>query len=274
MLRSRSRIANSDPYHAFVEGILSYAEVLHKQQRDPALLRLRDNESLTLHVLGFHQERVKLGTWALESAQFVNDQLAVMSILIDDLGWANYLLGREDAVFNIEKAIRFGEQLPDSLGEPRKTLLLAKAYRHLSVINTARLLILQTEGFSRATELLTKVGVSTSHDVRVDLAHVTHAEALAIAAILNVNVSGSLRRTDSEGIALLEQALSLVREAKEGFSAAQDQGRFAKSLVLEVRLLEALQDDNGAQQLIPLRDRAVASSVWARPAGAAFITGR
>ncbi|MBX7266934.1 hypothetical protein KIF24_13440 [Micromonospora sp. Llam7] len=263
-----------DAYHQYADGITAYGGILHEQQRDPALLRLRENASLTLHVLGFHEQRVQLGEWALESAQFVDDKLAIISILIDDLGWANYLLNRNIAVVNIERAIRYGDQLPTGFGEPRRSLLLAKAHRHLGVIRTVRDGRPSEWNFDRAAELLAGVAELVPREVRVDLAHVGYARALAIVTMVGVNTGGFVQPGDFLGTASLREALDLVRQAKAAFHAESDQGRYAKSLVLEVRILEALREDVEADQLAPLRDRAVAASVWARPAGAAFITGR
>jgi hypothetical protein len=274
ILRSRPLTLEADPYRKFVDGVISYARVLHSEHRDPALLRLRNNTSLTLHVLGFHAERVTLGTLALESAQFTDNKLDIIAILIDDLGWGNHLLGKSDtAIRNIEKAIRFGEQLDTGYGSPQRELLLAKAYRHLGVITTIINDKLDESHFMKAKELLKSIKVAP-REARVDLAHVAHAEALAIASMLGVNQRGHIRKGDSAGIELLRRALALARQAREGFNAEGDQGRFAKSLVLEVRILEALEEDEEARQLSPVRDRAVAASVWARPDGAAFITGR
>ncbi|WBB76684.1 hypothetical protein O7602_14600 [Micromonospora sp. WMMD1128] len=263
-----------DAYHQYAAGVIAYGRILHEQQRDPAVLRLRENSSLTLHVLGFHEQRVELGEWALESAQFVDDKLAIISILIDDLGWANYLLGRNTAVVNIERAIRYGEQLPDGFGEPRRSLLLAKAHRHLGVTRTTRDGEAPEGNFDRAEQLLAGVAALAPHEVRVDLAHVDYARSLAIVTRLGVNTGGSIEPSDARGTAALREALDLVRQAKAGFQAESDQGRYAKSLVLEIRILQAIHEDAEAGQLATLRDRAVAASVWARPAGAAFITGR
>ncbi|MGC4857150.1 hypothetical protein ACLQ24_28215 [Micromonospora sp. DT4] len=275
-LLTRQQVAPDplDAYHQYSTGIIAYGKILHTQQRDPALLRLRENASLTLHVLGFHEQRVQLGEWALESAQFVDDKLAIISILIDDLGWANYLLNRSVAVVNIERAIRYGDQLPTGFGEPRRSLLLAKAHRHLGVIRMNRDDKHSQESFDRAHQLLVGVAAEAPHEVRVDLAHVDYARALAIATMVGVNTGGTVQPSDVHGTAALREALDLVRQAKEGFQAESDQGRYAKSLVLEIRILRALHEDAEADHLASLRDRAVAASVWARPAGAAFITGR
>ena len=263
-----------DAYKRYADGVVAYGQALHAEKRDPAMLRLRENSSLTLHVLGFHRERVRIGQWALEAAQFVNDDLAILSILIDDLGWANYLLSSDDGAANIEKAIRFGEQLPGDPLEPKRSLLIAKAFRHLGVMNTARTNELQRQDFTSARKLLQRIQPEAEREASTDIAHVDYAEALAIATVLEVNSSGAVRRTDAEGMVSLYEGIELVRKARAGFRTLGDQGRYAKSLVLEVRLLEAAHESNEAAQLIPLRDRAVAASVWARPAGRAFITGR
>lgn len=275
LARSATRGPETDSYRQYVDGVLAYGDQLRREKRDPALMRLRHGSSLTLHVLGFHAERVLLGTWALESAQFLDDRLSIMEVLMDDLGWGNYLLGKPDtALTNIRRAIEYGERVVVKPDGRRTATLLAKAYRHLGVIETTQGGHLHEAGFARSRALLTGLGAETSPEVAIDLAHVDHAEALAIVSMLRLNQSGSLRRGDSDGEATLRGALALARRARDQFKASGDQGRFAKSLVLEVRILEALHEQAEAVQLALLRDRAVAASVWARPSGATFITGR
>jgi hypothetical protein len=270
----RSPVQTGDPYRMFAAGILAYGRVLHDQRRDTALLRLRHDVGLTLHVLGFHSERAVLGEWALESAQFTDDKLEIVSILIDELGWNNYLLGKAEAALNIEKAIRLADRLPAGVGEPRRSLLVAKAYRHLGVITTQRWGSFQSDKFETSEKILLNVQHQAPHEVSVELAHLSHAEAIAIATMLEVNVVGKIRKSDAVANDLLRKALRLTRDGRRGFQDAGDQGRFAKSLVLEVRILEAIHEEREAAQLIPLRDRAIAASEWVRPAGAAFITGK
>jgi hypothetical protein len=111
----------------------------------------------------------------------------------------------------------------------------------------------------------------TDKAVRVDLPRLLAAYHRAHRGDLH---AGALSEADAAGIAALRQALGLVREAKAGFLTEGDQRRYAKSLVLEVRILEDLREDAEALQVSRLRDRAVSASVWSRPSGAAFITGR
>jgi hypothetical protein len=153
-------------------------------------------------------------------------------------------------------------------------LLLAKAYRHLGVIDTATKGALSESNFENAKLLLKGIRHDVPVEVQSDNAHIAHAEALAIVSMLGVNQSGALRRGDVAGEEALRKGLKLVREARDGFKSVGDQGRFAKSLVLEVRILEALNETIEAKQVSLVRDRVVAGSVWARPDGAAYITGR
>jgi hypothetical protein len=65
-----------------------------------------------------------------------------------------------------------------------------------------------------------------------------------------------------------------VRLGLDGFRRAGDQGRIAKSLVLEVQILHRLNEHDEAKALEAVRDRALNKSVWARPAGRKYIAGR
>nr|MDT0663356.1 hypothetical protein [Micromonospora sp. DSM 115978] len=74
--------------------------------------------------------------------------------------------------------------MPDGFGEPQRSLLLAKAHRHLGVIRTIQERTLNRADFDRAQELLTAVQDRAPKDVRVDATHVKYAEALAITTML------------------------------------------------------------------------------------------
>lgn len=261
-----------DPYSMFAAGVIAYARLLHEEERDPALLRLRSATSLTLHVLGFHAERVQLGEWAEQAARYVHDVLTLMSILIDDLGWAKYLLGNAAGASNIAEALTEGDRVPAGQRDDEWALLMAKAQRHLGVIETEATGRLATTRFDAAEAYL--AGVKHSRAAEIDLAHVHYARALALfAAAGNAGPSeASMAVADEEP--LLRQALAEVRLGRDGFQEASDQGRYAKALVLEVRLLRALGEPDSAARLAKIRDRAVRESVWSRPAGRKYIAGR
>ncbi len=262
-----------DASRQLVDGIIAYADQLHDEKRDPALLRLRNNMSLTLHVLGFHEERVKLGGWALEAAQFSGDRLAIISILIDDLGWAKYLLGDPGCRDNIRKGIEYAQSSP-STDDLKRRLLEAKAHRHLGVIASSEDHIFARNEFEVADRILLSVKKLAPREAEIELTHIKHAKALAAASYLGINQSGKIRPGDKDAEKLIKEALNWIRDAKEGFRALSDQGRYAKSLVLEVRLLEAANDEYQAKLLAPVRDRAMSASVWSRPDAHIFISGR
>jgi len=265
---------DNDPHKKFANGVISYGETLYRDKRDPALLRLRNNSSLTLHVLGFHSERIKLGNWALEAAQYVEDRIAIMSILIDDLGWAKYLVNDMACIENINKAIEFSATFPPGVDEPQKSLLTAKAHRHLGVINSTVKGEFEDKHFELAEQTLFKIQDVAKEACANNMAHIKYARALAVASSLGVNVKGKIRSNDSVAQEEIRKALNMVRIAKEEFKKLGDQGRYAKSMVLEVRLLEAMDSSNELDLMKPLCERAVAASVWSRPQGRMFITGR
>jgi hypothetical protein len=266
--------SDTDPYRRFADGVLSYAEILYKEKRDPALLRLRNNSSLTLHVLGFHHERIQLGHWALEAAQYVDDRIAIMSILIDDLGWAKYLVNDMACTENIKRAIDYGATFPPEAEEPTKSFLIAKAQRHLGVIYSTINRKYEDKYFTLAEQTLLHVSDLARDACANDLAHIKYARALAVASSLGVNVEGQVRVNDRIARENLGSALNMARTAKEEFKKLGDQGRYAKSMVLELRILEAIDNPNEVELLKPLCERAVSASVWARPQGRTFITGK
>jgi hypothetical protein len=265
---------DNDPYKKFADGVISYGQILHRDKRDPALLRLRNNSSLTLHVLGFHSERIQLGNWALEAAQFVEDRIAIMSILIDDLGWAKYLVNDMACIENINKAIEFSATFSPGIDEPKKSLLTAKAHRHLGVINSTVNSKFEDKHFDLAEKNLHSIKDIAKEAFDNDMAHIKYARALAVASSLGVNVEGKIRSNDSTAQNEIKEALNMLRVAKEEFKRLGDQGRHTKSMVLEVRFLEATDNLNELNLIKPLCERAVSASVWSRPQGRTFITGR
>jgi len=266
--------SENDPYKKFAEGVISYGKTLYRDKRDPALLRLRNNSSLTLHVLGFHSERIQLGSWALEAAQYVEDRIAIISILIDDLGWAKYLVNDMACIENINKAIEYSTTFPPDVNEPQKSLLVAKAHRHLGVINSTVNGKFEDEHFNFAEQNLLKIKNIARKEFNNNMVHIKYAKALAMVSSLGVNIEGKVRNNDSDAQDAIKKALKMVRIAKEEFKKLGDQGRYAKSMVLEVRLLEATDNINELNLIKPLCERAVAASVWSRPQGRTFITGR
>lgn len=264
----------NDPYKKFVDGVILYAKKLYHDKRDPALLRLRNNASLTLHVLGFHSERIQLGMWALESAQYLEDRISTISILIDDLGWAKYLVNDMACIENINKAIEYSATFPPDVDEPQKSLLVAKAHRHLGVINSTINSEFEEKHFGFAEQNLLTIKDMDIKEFENNMAHINYARSLAIAGSLGINVEGKIRNNDNDAQDKIKNGLRLLRMAKEKFKKLGDQGRYAKSMVLEMRLLEAAENSNELNLIRPLCERAIAASVWSRPQGRTFITGR
>jgi hypothetical protein len=130
--------AADDVERRMVEATLRYAEVLAEQHKDRALLALRASASRTLHLLGAHQDRVRLGALSLHAAQRVGDVEAEASILLDDLGWANHEVGADDdARQSIVEAIDLLKDaagpLPDAVPVAVRVLLV-RGHRHLGAM--------------------------------------------------------------------------------------------------------------------------------------------
>lgn len=268
--------ADPDLQQHLAEAIVSYGEQLRKDRRDGALVSLRNSFTMTLHILGFHELRSQLGTMALESAAVLQDVGATVSILIDDIGWAKYLVNEgTSAVENITRGLEIARTRRAGLS-PSAGLELAlseaKGLRHLALIHSldedrSDLLLAEAES------VLTGLRDSEFPQVRRDLAQLRHAKALSTATRLQVHKGGYLAPDDATGRTVLESALHDVRYAAQEFRDLQDFARYTKALFLEVRLLEAKGAEGEAQQVRVLRDRILAISDWTRPEATSTLTG-
>jgi hypothetical protein len=232
---------------------------------------------MTLHILGFHEQRAQLGEFALKSAVVLKDSLAKSEILIDDLGWANYVLGQQDiAVKNIERGVQMAQTARTGSADANTLLKLAlcqaKGLRHLAIISQRTKPEDSKKYFEAALSLFTSLDQNVL-EVQRDVAQLYHAQALTAAMLLGVHQEGTVRLGDEDGIQAIESALGLTRQSSNIFAAIGDRERYAKALALEVRLLEAKHAGTEAKEVGAIRDRTLASSAWNRPEGIKTLTG-
>ena len=251
---------------SLADSILTYAKQLQQDKRDPAVISLRNNFSPTLHLLGFHEARTILGAIALDSATILDDRLTKAEVLVDDLGWANHLLGRdESAIRNIRRGIQTAHDVHSEIIQTkiRAALCEAKGLRHLAIIGDS-----ETEAPANlevATRILTGLDPYASLEIERDLAQLFHAKALIAAVKLGVQHSGVIRAADAPGRQALAEAVEDVRRASAIFDRIGDTDRYTKALFLEVRLLEASGAELEAKEAKAKRDRALSESEWITP---------
>lgn len=269
----RRRPHAMEPAEALAHSILEYANQLHREGRDQALVTLRNHFSITLHILGFHKIRVNLGELALQSATILENNLIKVQVLIDDLGWANYLLGnRKIAIANIARGVEIARAAKDDKSD-EILLWEAKGLRHLALITCLEDRAGAESRLDKAEELLRGIKRHDLTEVSRDLAQIYHARALVRAMVLGVHKEGRLRKGDDDGLNEVKEALRLVRQSAQIFQNIGDRDRYTKALFLEVRLLEAMGAETEALEARALRDRTLASSEWLRPEGTQTLTG-
>lgn len=275
ILKLKKREKSISPANSLALAIIEYGFQLHTNGRDKALVNLRNKFSITLHILGFHKIRIQLGEIAIQSATIVRDNAAKAEILIDDLGWANYLLDNNDiARKNIERGIEIAN-ISKSLKQEnhiRLSLCEAKGLRHLAIItdNTKDAHI----KLNKALSILNSLEDQSLIEVKRDIAQINHARALITAMSLNIHKSGTLRKGDIEGIKLINEALKQVRLSSSIFKDIGDLDRYVKALSLEVRLLESMGAETEAMEVTALCNRTIASSEWIRIEGTQTLTGK
>lgn len=265
-----------DATQALSSAIVAYAKELHAEGRDTALLSLRGSFSLTLHVLGFHDARRKVGLLSLDSATILDNRLAQAEILVDDVGWATYLLGdRSQALENITRGEDISRQARSANQAPLLDFIVceAKALRHRALITCRDDWDSSMQLLTKGLNLLSEPEYEGSKMGRREIAQIHHARGMATAMILGVHKDGQLRQGDDDGMSLIADAIKEVREAAEAFNGLDDRARYTKALFLEVRLLEASGARLEAREVRAIRDRALASSEWSRAEGTATLTG-
>jgi hypothetical protein len=257
----------TDTTEVMTRSMLAYARELHDAGRDSALISFRSNVSLTLHILGQHDARVELGHLSLDAATVLGNDLARAEILIDDLGWGNYMTGHPaDALLHIDQGESIARAALDS-GSPRAnelTMAVAKAFRHRALINADDSRAIEQDGLGIALEMLGQI-VTDDEVVAREIGQVYHARALVVAIQHRCDEQGSLDQDDRRAREDISGALGDARRASTIFRELGDQARYTKALFLEVRLLEALGLDLEARQVRAVRDRALAASDWSRP---------
>ncbi len=262
------------PAQQLASAILVYALQLANDGRDVALIKLRNKFTDTLHIMGFHNSRVKLGEIALKASVLIKDYETKVDILIDDLGWAYFLLDKEEiAKQNIIRGINISKKLIKETGDKSQKLHLsqAKGYRHLACIS--RDAEKSNSYLQDAQDLLESI-LDQTIEVRRDIAQIHHAKALTVAMSLNIHKSGKIRLKSQNLLDAVQEALENVRQSAFIFREIGDLDRYTKSLFLEVRLLEATDENTEAVEVAALRDRTLAASEWILSIGTDTITGK
>jgi hypothetical protein len=277
ILNSKNKEELIPPAKGLALAIIEYGLQLHADGRDRALVNLRNNFSITLHILGFHKIRTQLGEIAIQSATIMRDNAAKAEIFVDDLGWANYLLDRNAiAIKNIERGVEIAS-ISKSLDQEdfiRLSLCEAKGLRHLAIITNEDDPKGARTKLNKALNILKSLEDQSVPEVKRDIAQIHHARALITAMSFDIHKSGTLRQGDVEGVNLVNEALEQVRRASSIFKDIGDLDRYVKALFLEVRLLESKGAKTEAMEVSALCNRTLASSEWVRLEGTQTLTGK
>ena len=195
----------SDEQATFVRALTRYVAFLVRQGKMKTVLEIRESMSHLLHLLGENGTRFQVGEFALMAAVASNSTLDRAQILIDDLGWAAFLLkDHSTARENIQDGIRIANSHQTSnisdLIEARLTS--AKGYRHLAMMaedeKVGHQYLTQAE---QVIQGLNTTGPNVDHfkdAITRDKAQIDHARATIIARSLGILESGTISIDDRE----------------------------------------------------------------------------
>lgn len=80
-----------------------------------------------LYISANYETRISIGELVKSAAENLGDDLLLVDVLLDDLGWTKHLCGRKDAIVDIESAIKIAT-------ERKYYKEICKGYRHLMAI--------------------------------------------------------------------------------------------------------------------------------------------
>lgn len=263
LLNKKCYVENSTP-EMLAHYILKYAEQLKAENRDFALVDFRNKLTYILHILGSHEIRVKLGEMALGSATIIHDQESKIEILIDDLGWCNYLLNnRETSINYIKKGINLANQyLKNTPTNLRVSLAKAKGLRHLAILEAQGDFQYSQQNLEEALKILEELD-GDLHQVKTDIAQIYHAKASIILISLGIDNSNiKIRHEDTAGREKVQKAIEDIEYASSQFEQIGEIDRYVKSLFLHYSLLDSIDDKEGCTEIAVIRDRALLSSQW------------
>jgi hypothetical protein len=221
-----------------VEAILGYAEILARHHKDRALLAVRASVSRTLHLLGAHRQRVRLGTLSLHAAQRVRDLEAEASILLDDLGWANHEVGdRQRARQSITEAIELLQEAaratPDTVPVAVR-LLLVRGHRHLGAMTEPADLSSALAHLAQAEAVVAELPAEIQTTERAAL-DVVRGDVVAT-HFADTRGPAALFPVGSEDAVRVAEEMSRVDAAVDVLETAGDLERAAKAAAIHQRL--------------------------------------
>jgi hypothetical protein len=235
---------------------------LVEKNRDDAQHELREAENNLNHTQSANSDRVELGELALEAALRQHNVEKQVSILIDDLGWANHMIGNTSvALQNIDRALEIVRDLdPDQLSREIR-LLDAKALRH-------KALMVAGADLGKARRLIEDArcdidaALLEGRRQDVETAQLLHAEALSTCISLELLDGKRIRPDSANEYAAAVEALAKAREARTLFFNHRSSTRYAKALYLEHCLLVGLGREVEAREVKTVLDDAVSKSSW------------
>jgi len=257
---------NTDPCaKKFALAFVDFIEILRKRgTNNKQIIALRNNLSRTLYVLECYKEMVRLGASTLDAASVIGDNETKIEVLIDELGWCNFLLSNnEEAVRHVDGAFDAYNSLKEGGRELSLRIKLAylKGLRHLAIINAKNNYSQSEIYLNEVLESLKTLEEKESQQVQVDIAQVYHAKAQIIAINLNIDKDENTANGEA-GKDEVYKAIDFVKKAYDIFKRIDDTDRSLKSILLHYRLLESIGDKIGCKLLQGIIEDLSNKSIW------------
>jgi hypothetical protein len=240
----------------FPQTVIDYADFLAKNNQDEKLLSLRSGMNNILHTLSANKERIILGNYAYDASVRRNDINSQTQILIDDLGWANHMIGNDDEALS---ALNRALEIIDEASEPSQfKIWKVKAFRHKAIIFSRTNPVESKSFLSKAKS---EVGtLPSSKRKNIEIGQLQHAEALCVC--IENGINQNIIITNAKLQKKAKSALELAKNAALLFGTNGELSKLTKALFLQKEILTALNDTVLLRETTIAYEKSLDESMW------------
>lgn len=99
----------------------------YKEERYGEVVTFGKAIGRALYISACYETRIEIGEIVKKAAEHIDDDLLLVNVLLDDMGWTKVLCGKTDAKQNIEQGLRIAQ-------DKKYYKEISKGYRHLMAI--------------------------------------------------------------------------------------------------------------------------------------------
>lgn len=127
-LNREKRYVNLSDQNIIARQLKTAMNTWYKEERYGEVVTFGKAIGRALYISACYETRIEIGEIVKKAVEHIEDDLLLVNVLLDDMGWTKVLCGKEDAKQNIEQGLKIAQEK----GYYKE---LSKGYRHLMAIS-------------------------------------------------------------------------------------------------------------------------------------------